>query len=51
VKHRSLGLDLLILGETVRTLFADRQFPAGPASLPAFAKPRTAHSDSAVLST
>ena len=27
LKHRSLGLDLLILGETLRTLFADRQFP------------------------
>jgi exopolysaccharide biosynthesis polyprenyl glycosylphosphotransferase len=29
VKHRSLGLDLVILGETVRTLFADRQYPGG----------------------
>lgn len=27
VKHRSVMLDMLILGETVRTLFADRQFP------------------------
>ena len=51
VKHRSFGLDVLILGETVRTLFADRQFPAGAASLPAFAKPRPARTESAVLST
>jgi lipopolysaccharide/colanic/teichoic acid biosynthesis glycosyltransferase len=27
LKHRSFGLDILILIETVRTLFADRQFP------------------------
>jgi lipopolysaccharide/colanic/teichoic acid biosynthesis glycosyltransferase len=27
LKHRSLGLDLAILAETVRTLVADRQFP------------------------
>jgi exopolysaccharide biosynthesis polyprenyl glycosylphosphotransferase len=26
VKHRSLALDLIVLGETVRTFFADRQF-------------------------
>jgi exopolysaccharide biosynthesis polyprenyl glycosylphosphotransferase len=27
LKHRSIGFDLLILGETLRTLAADRQFP------------------------
>jgi exopolysaccharide biosynthesis polyprenyl glycosylphosphotransferase len=27
VKHRSFGLDLVILGETLRTFFADRQYP------------------------
>ncbi len=30
VKHRSVWLDALILGETLRTLFADRQFPDMP---------------------
>jgi exopolysaccharide biosynthesis polyprenyl glycosylphosphotransferase len=36
VKHRSVTLDLLILGETVRTLVADRQFSEGEAAAPAF---------------
>ncbi|MCW3011106.1 MAG: glycosyltransferase [Solirubrobacterales bacterium] len=31
VKHRSMVLDLLILGETVRTAFVDRQFPEASA--------------------
>ena len=30
LKHRSLGLDILILAETVRTLVADRQFEGQP---------------------
>ncbi len=37
VKHRSIGLDLLIIGETVRTLFADKQFAQEPEELSAFA--------------
>ena len=30
LKHRSLGLDLVILGETIRTLVADRQYSVEP---------------------
>ncbi len=37
VKHRSLGLDLVILAETVRTFFADRQFAPSPVALSPFA--------------
>jgi exopolysaccharide biosynthesis polyprenyl glycosylphosphotransferase len=36
VKHRSVMLDLLILGETARTLFADRQYPDGEVAVSAF---------------
>jgi exopolysaccharide biosynthesis polyprenyl glycosylphosphotransferase len=33
LKHRSLGMNLVILGETVRTLVADRQYSAEPATV------------------
>jgi exopolysaccharide biosynthesis polyprenyl glycosylphosphotransferase len=33
LKHRSLALDLVILGETLRTLVADPQYTAEPASV------------------
>jgi exopolysaccharide biosynthesis polyprenyl glycosylphosphotransferase len=33
LKHRSVGLNLVILGETVRTLVADRQYTAEPATV------------------
>jgi exopolysaccharide biosynthesis polyprenyl glycosylphosphotransferase len=33
LKHRSLSLNLVILGETVRTLVADRQYTAEPATV------------------
>jgi lipopolysaccharide/colanic/teichoic acid biosynthesis glycosyltransferase len=33
LKHRSMAFDLAILGETVRTLFADRQHKLAPMSL------------------
>jgi exopolysaccharide biosynthesis polyprenyl glycosylphosphotransferase len=33
LKHRSLGMNLVILGETVRTLVADRQYTAEPATV------------------
>jgi lipopolysaccharide/colanic/teichoic acid biosynthesis glycosyltransferase len=33
LKHRSLALNLIILGETVRTLVADAQYTAEPASV------------------
>lgn len=33
IKHRSIGVDLVILGETVRTLFADRQYAVKPKGL------------------
>ena len=33
LKHRSLGLNLIILGETIRTLVADAQYTAEPASV------------------
>jgi exopolysaccharide biosynthesis polyprenyl glycosylphosphotransferase len=40
LKHRSLLLDILIVGETLRTLFADRQYTAEPLSV-AFILART----------
>jgi exopolysaccharide biosynthesis polyprenyl glycosylphosphotransferase len=33
LKHRSMALDLVILGETFRTLIADRQYAVEPASV------------------
>ncbi|MDP8943964.1 MAG: exopolysaccharide biosynthesis polyprenyl glycosylphosphotransferase [Actinomycetota bacterium] len=33
LKHRSFTMDLMILGETVRTLFADAQYSVGPAGV------------------
>jgi exopolysaccharide biosynthesis polyprenyl glycosylphosphotransferase len=39
VKHRSMMLDLLIIGETARTLLADRQYPEGEAGMSAFIRP------------
>ncbi len=33
LKHRSIGLNLVILGETLRTLVADPQYTAEPASV------------------
>jgi exopolysaccharide biosynthesis polyprenyl glycosylphosphotransferase len=33
LKHRSLGLNLIILGETIRTLVADPQYSAEPVSV------------------
>ena len=41
VKHRSVMLDLLILGETARTLFADRQYPDGEVAVSAFLRAAT----------
>ena len=41
VKHRSVMLDLLILGETARTLFADRQFPEGEVAVSALLRAAT----------
>ncbi len=51
VKHRSLGLDLLILGETVRTLFADRQFPQDDVATGEVASPILAVAEGAVVSS
>jgi exopolysaccharide biosynthesis polyprenyl glycosylphosphotransferase len=39
VKHRSVALDLLIIGETVRALIADRQYPDDDAAMSAFVRP------------
>jgi lipopolysaccharide/colanic/teichoic acid biosynthesis glycosyltransferase len=33
LKHRSTALDLVILGETLRTLIADRQYSVEPANV------------------
>jgi len=51
VKHRSLWLDLLILGETVRTLFADRQFPEGEVAVSAFSRPALAPAEGVALTS
>jgi exopolysaccharide biosynthesis polyprenyl glycosylphosphotransferase len=49
VKHRSLGLDLLIIGETFRSLFADKQFAQEPEELSAFAVTTPSSADAALI--
>jgi hypothetical protein len=34
IKHRSMGFDLAIIGETIRTLFADRRYAIEPTWVP-----------------
>jgi exopolysaccharide biosynthesis polyprenyl glycosylphosphotransferase len=48
LKHQSIGLDLAILVETVRTLVADHQF-RGVASVPRLAEPATLVAAASVL--
>ncbi|MFN8123239.1 MAG: sugar transferase [Thermoleophilia bacterium] len=44
IRHRSLAMDLMIIVETLRTLFADRQFDDAPGARGAAPRPRRAGS-------
>jgi exopolysaccharide biosynthesis polyprenyl glycosylphosphotransferase len=49
LKHRSMGLNLMILGETLRTLVADRQYSAQPATVAFILRPESGPGTVAVL--
>jgi exopolysaccharide biosynthesis polyprenyl glycosylphosphotransferase len=51
LKHRGVALDLLILGETLRTLLADRQFPGAPPQPPVLDQPVAAAPERALVAS